>query len=95
MSNMWERVLGLALRTAKESGNYRIDYIEVKDYPLRCNKCPECSMKCFEKSYNKAKETDDSPIDIGSISWDIHSTAFCDIDGVIQENSGLTCVMPT
>jgi len=36
----------------------------VKDYPLRCNKCPECSMKCFEKAYNKAIETDDSPIDI-------------------------------
>lgn len=33
-------------------------------------------------------------IDIGSISWDIHSTAFCDIDGNIQEDSGLTCVIP-
>ena len=59
-----KQFLGLALRTAKECGNYRIDSIEVNDYPLRCNKCPECSMNCFEKAYNKAKENDDSPIDI-------------------------------
>lgn len=34
-------------------------------------------------------------IDIGSISGDIHSTAFCDIDGNIQENIGLTYIIPT
>jgi len=34
-------------------------------------------------------------IDIGSISYSIHSIVFCDIDGVIQENLGLTCVIPT
>ena len=33
-------------------------------------------------------------IDIGSISWDIHSTAFCDIDGVVQENLGLAYNIP-
>ena len=34
-------------------------------------------------------------IDMGGISYDIHSTAFCDIDGLVQENSGITCVMPS
>lgn len=33
-------------------------------------------------------------IDIGSISYSIHSIAFCDIDGNVQENLGLTCVIP-
>ena len=33
-------------------------------------------------------------IDIGSISYNIHSIAFCDIDGNIQENLGLTYVIP-
>ncbi|MFX1570421.1 MAG: hypothetical protein ACFFCV_18825 [Promethearchaeota archaeon] len=59
-----EEFLGLALTTGKEDGNYRIDYIGVNDYPLRCNKCPACAMKCFEKMYNKAKEEEDSPIEI-------------------------------
>ena len=67
--------LGLALRTGKECGNYRIASIEVNNYPLRCNKCPECSMKCFEKAYNKAKESDDSPIFIE-----------CEQDFYINEN---------
>ncbi len=30
----------------------------------------------------------------GSISYSIHSIAFCDIDGNVQENLGLTCVIP-
>ena len=30
----------------------------------------------------------------GSISYDIHSTAFCDIDGNIQGNLGIECIMP-
>lgn len=34
-------------------------------------------------------------IDFGMITEDIATLAFCDIDGAIGENSGLTCVMPT
>ena len=34
-------------------------------------------------------------IDFGMITTDIVTLAFCDIDGFIGENLGLTCVMPT
>lgn len=54
--NCGKEFLGLALTTAKKDGNYRINSIGIHDYPLRCNKCPDCAMNCFEKTYNKARE---------------------------------------
>jgi len=39
--------IGATINASTESGNYGVHLEGIGDYPLRCGKCPECAMECY------------------------------------------------
>ena len=40
--------IGAAIEASTESGNYGVHFEGIGNYTLRCGKCPECAMECYD-----------------------------------------------
>ncbi|MBA7696142.1 hypothetical protein ES703_104784 [subsurface metagenome] len=64
--------IGAAITASTEDGNYGIVFDEIIEYPISCNKCPECAIEC----YNNLSDY-----------IDIHGHAPCDDSGEALEDT--------